>query len=57
MGRAASAWVHQHRNVWSYGPSVLATIELHTRFRRGLRSRGRTVTARCPRPVGTPGRS
>ncbi len=39
MGRAASAWVHQHRNVWSYGPSVLATIEQHTRFRRGLRSR------------------
>jgi glycosyltransferase involved in cell wall biosynthesis len=37
MGRAASDWVHRHRNVWSLGPGVLDTIEARTRFRRGLR--------------------
>jgi glycosyltransferase involved in cell wall biosynthesis len=39
MGRAASAWVHKHRNVWSYGPAVLSVIEGYTRYRRGLRRR------------------
>ena len=36
MGRAASAWVHRHRNVWSYGPGVLAAILQHARRRRRL---------------------
>jgi glycosyltransferase involved in cell wall biosynthesis len=31
LGRAASAWVHRHRSVWSYGPGVLAAIGQHTR--------------------------
>jgi glycosyltransferase involved in cell wall biosynthesis len=43
MGRAASAWVHRHRNVWSYGPAVLDVIEAHTRFRR--------IRRRPPAPV------
>ncbi len=47
MGRAASAWVHKHRNVWSYGPAVLDVIEAHTRF-RGVRRRHR----RGPGPAG-----
>ncbi len=53
MGRAASAWVHQHRNVWSYGPAVLAVIEAHTRF-RGVRRRPspRPRTARARAPLG-----
>jgi glycosyltransferase involved in cell wall biosynthesis len=37
MGRAASAWVHRNRNVWSYGPAVLDIIERYTSFRRGVR--------------------
>ncbi len=50
MGRAASAWVHQNRNVWSYGPAVLDIIEAHTRFRRGLRHEGLPrVTVPAPR--------
>jgi glycosyltransferase involved in cell wall biosynthesis len=39
LGRAASAWVHRHRSVWSYGPAVLGVIEGHTAYRRGLRRR------------------
>lgn len=39
MGRAASAWVHRHRNVWSYGPGVLAVIDQHARQRRRLQPR------------------
>jgi glycosyltransferase involved in cell wall biosynthesis len=39
LGRAASAWVHAHRNVWTYGPAVLSVIESATRYRRGLRRR------------------
>jgi hypothetical protein len=41
MGRAASAWVHLHRSVWSYGPGVLAVIEQHARQRRRLQPRRR----------------
>jgi glycosyltransferase involved in cell wall biosynthesis len=44
LGRAASAWVHAHRNVWSYGPAVLAVIESTTSFRRGLRRRTAAVS-------------
>jgi glycosyltransferase involved in cell wall biosynthesis len=47
LGRAASAWVHQHRNVWSYGPAVLSVIERHTRFRRGLRRRSADPASRA----------
>ncbi len=43
MGRAASAWVHANRNVWSYGPAVLDVIERHTGYRRGLRRTVRTA--------------
>lgn len=43
MGRAASAWVHANRNVWSYGPAVLDVIERHTGYRRGLRRAVRTA--------------
>jgi glycosyltransferase involved in cell wall biosynthesis len=52
MGRAASAWVHRYRNVWSYGPGVLAAIEKHARSRRSLRRRPprRPVRSRLPRP-------
>lgn len=52
LGRAASAWVHRHRNVWSYGPGVLAVIEKHARTRRGLRRRPprRAPRPRLPRP-------
>jgi glycosyltransferase involved in cell wall biosynthesis len=39
IGRAASAWVHRHRSVWSYGPSVLAVMEEH--MGRSLRRRVR----------------
>jgi hypothetical protein len=49
MGRAASAWVHRNRNVWSYGPAVLEVIEEYSRFRRGLRRR-----AVPPRPAVPP---
>ena len=36
MGRAASAWVHRERDVWRYGPDMLAIIEQHrTTSRRG----------------------
>lgn len=34
IGRAASAWVHRHRDVWSYGPGVLAAIGEHERSHR-----------------------
>ncbi|HXW45661.1 MAG TPA: glycosyltransferase family 4 protein [Streptosporangiaceae bacterium] len=43
LGRAASAWVHAHRDVWTYGPAVLAVIESRTSYRRGLRRRQRTA--------------
>jgi glycosyltransferase involved in cell wall biosynthesis len=49
MGRAASAWVHKNRNVWSYGPAVLDIIEAHTRYRRGLRVRGAAAHPRWRR--------
>jgi Glycosyl transferases group 1 len=61
MGRAASAWVHQNRNVWSYGPAVLDIIERHTSYRRGLRRKGlaplvvppaRTAPTAGTRPAG-----
>jgi glycosyltransferase involved in cell wall biosynthesis len=45
LGRAASAWVHARRNVWSYGPAVLSVIESHTCYRRGLRWRPGTAAA------------
>ena len=45
MGRAAAAWVHAHRNVWSYGPAVLDVIERRTRYRRGLRRTERRAAA------------
>jgi glycosyltransferase involved in cell wall biosynthesis len=52
MGRAASAWVHAHRNVWSYGPAVLDVIGRHTSYRRGLRRPERTAGAgRFRRPA------
>ncbi|MEP7026557.1 MAG: glycosyltransferase [Actinomycetota bacterium] len=50
LGRAASAWVHQHRNVWSYGPGVLAAIEQHARSRRSLRRRPPRRPRRPPLP-------
>ena len=31
MGRRAADWVRQHRNVWSYGPDVLAVVATHSR--------------------------
>jgi glycosyltransferase involved in cell wall biosynthesis len=37
LGRAASAWVHQHRNVWTMGPAVLDVLERHARPPRPLR--------------------
>jgi len=39
LGRAASAWAHARRSVWSYGPAVLSVIESYTSYRRGLRRR------------------
>jgi glycosyltransferase involved in cell wall biosynthesis len=33
MGRAASEWVHKHRNVWNYGPAVLDVIRKYSRSR------------------------
>ncbi len=50
MGRAASAWVHRHRNVWSYGPAVLDVIEAYTRFRR-IRRRPPAPVVPAPRQV------
>ncbi|GAA4697022.1 glycosyltransferase [Phytohabitans rumicis] len=39
LGRAASAWVHKHRNVWHKGPAALAVMERHVRPVRPLRPR------------------
>lgn len=36
LGRAASAWALQHRNVWARGPAVLDVIESHLRTPRPL---------------------
>ena len=56
MGQAASAWVHQNRNVWSYGPAVLDIIERHTSYRRGLRRKGLTpLVVPPPRTAPTAG--
>lgn len=37
MGRAASGWVLQHRNVWSKGPMVLEVMERYVQPARPLR--------------------
>ena len=37
MGKAASEWVLQHRNVWNTGPAVLDAMERHARPARSLR--------------------
>lgn len=39
MGRAASDWVRQHRNVWSKGPAVLDVMERTVQPLRSLRFR------------------
>jgi hypothetical protein len=51
MGRSASAWVHRHRDVWTYGPAVLEIIEAHSRFRRGLRRKPAPAAAPAQRTV------
>jgi glycosyltransferase involved in cell wall biosynthesis len=50
MGRAASKWVLQHRNVWKKGPAVLEVMERHVQPPRPLR---RTRTLWVP-SWGTP---
>jgi glycosyltransferase involved in cell wall biosynthesis len=45
MGRRASEWVMQHRNIWSAGPAILSVIERHARPPRALR---RTYTLLVP---------
>ena len=37
MGRAASEWVHRHRNIWETGPAVLDVIERRLRSPRKLK--------------------
>jgi glycosyltransferase involved in cell wall biosynthesis len=37
MGRLASAWVTQHRNIWSLGPAMLDMMERHIQPARPLR--------------------
>jgi glycosyltransferase involved in cell wall biosynthesis len=37
MGRAASAWAIEHRNVWTMGPAVLDAMERHAQPARPLR--------------------
>jgi glycosyltransferase involved in cell wall biosynthesis len=37
MGAAASAWVHQHRNIWNKGPAILEVMERHVTTGRTLR--------------------
>jgi glycosyltransferase involved in cell wall biosynthesis len=56
MGRAASEWVHHHRNVWDYGPGVLEVIGRHSaRARFGIRRRSRAVRRRSPSTASTAG--
>jgi glycosyltransferase involved in cell wall biosynthesis len=44
LGRAASAWVLRHRDVWGKGPAVIEVMERYARPRRPLR-RTRTLWA------------
>ncbi len=37
IGRRASAWAHEHRNVWDMGPAVVEVLERHVRAPRPLR--------------------
>jgi glycosyltransferase involved in cell wall biosynthesis len=39
MGRAASTWVHRHRNIWNKGPALLDAMERHLQPSRTLRAR------------------
>jgi glycosyltransferase involved in cell wall biosynthesis len=48
MGRAASAWVHKSRNVWSYGPGVLDAIAAHGRTALSRPAAKRIVTGSSP---------
>ena len=52
LGRAASSWVHRHRDVWAKGPRILEVMERHTRPRRPLR---RLRTMWTPGPPGCRG--
>ncbi|MET9419041.1 glycosyltransferase, partial [Streptomyces klenkii] len=57
LGRAASSWVHRNRNVWNYGPDVLAVVEEHTGTRRPVRHRGFPTIDRPLRRARQPARS
>ena len=39
MGRAASEWAVEHRNIWDHGPALIDAIERHATIRRPLRRR------------------
>jgi FkbM family methyltransferase len=45
IGRAASKWVHAHRDVWDYGPAVLNVIRGATPGRRRRRARSQRMAA------------
>ncbi|MEJ2212310.1 MAG: glycosyltransferase, partial [Anaerolineae bacterium] len=49
MGRRASAWAHEQRNVWDMGPAVLEVMERHARTPRPLR---RTYALWAPAGTG-----
>jgi glycosyltransferase involved in cell wall biosynthesis len=52
MGRAASSWALQRRDVWDKGPAVLATIERGLRVPRVLRTARTLWTPLWGRPCG-----
>lgn len=45
MGRASSAWVIRHRNVWDKGPAMLEVVEQSVEPPRTLRTRQAAVSA------------